>query len=116
MSINRSATYYRLPPTGLRGQVYLIIVFALTFSAGIFFLLAVPLTEQARGLVVLSDSYQALASAESGLEVELYRQFYQTALNLTPPAEINYTIATTTRNITATGRGKFTERSLSLEQ
>ncbi len=97
-------------------QVYLIIVFALTFSAGIFSLLAVPLSEQARGLVVLSDSYQALAGAESGLEVELYRQFHQIALNPTLPSEISYTIATTTRTIIATGRGKFTERSLTLEQ
>lgn len=98
------------------GQVYLIIVFALTFSAGLFFVLATPLTEQARGLVILSDSYQALASAESGLELELYHQFRQAALNPSLPTEINFVIATSTRNITATGRGHFTERSLTLEQ
>ena len=102
--------------THYRGQVYLIIIFALTFSAGIFFLLAAPLAEQARGLIILSDSYQALASAESGLELELYRQFRRGTLDPALPPEISYTIATTTRNISATGRGKFTERSLTLEQ
>jgi hypothetical protein len=102
------------------GQVYLIVVFALTVSAAMIFILSTPLVEQVRAIMILLDSYQALASAEAGLEKQLLKDFKLIDLTLNDP-EINFTISIEMvtedsdifDKINSTGLGKYkTERTL----
>lgn len=57
-----------------RAQVLLIIVFAVILSSVVIFVLLLPVLSNLRAMKETTDTYQAIASAEAGLELELLNQ------------------------------------------
>lgn len=57
-----------------KSQVLLITVFAIILTSGIILILLFPVLSNLRALRETTYSYQALASAEAGLELELLNQ------------------------------------------
>lgn len=57
-----------------KAQVLIITVFAIIFTAVIVFALLLPILANLRALSETTDSYQALANAEAGLELEILNQ------------------------------------------
>lgn len=97
-----------------RGQVYLVVIFALTSTFIIFFILTSPLTEQVKNIVIISDSYQALALAESGLEISLFKIFKNRTLDY--PAGVEVKPTPIVDRFESTGRGRLTQRTIFFEQ
>lgn len=65
-------------PINTKAQVLIITVFAIILTSVIVFVLLLPILAQLRSWQETSDTYQALANAESGLELELLNQSYAT--------------------------------------
>ncbi|KKS18764.1 MAG: hypothetical protein UU76_C0016G0017 [Parcubacteria group bacterium GW2011_GWC1_41_7] len=58
-----------------KGQIFLIVIGTTIFISVMLYALLLPFMQQAQGVVSIADSYQAIASAEGGLEAELIYQF-----------------------------------------
>ena len=66
-------------PIKIKAQVLLITTFAILLTAGIVYVMLLPTLSTLRSLNETTDSYQALANAEAGLEIELLNQMVSTA-------------------------------------
>jgi len=61
-------------PIKNNSQVLIITTFAIILTAGIVYVMLLPVLSSLKSLRETTDSYQAIANAESGLEVEFYAQ------------------------------------------
>jgi len=57
-----------------KAQVLLVVVFAVILSSVVIFVLLLPVLSNLRAMKETTDTYQAIASAEAGLELELLNQ------------------------------------------
>ena len=57
-----------------KSQILIISIFSVMIGGIIIFTMLFPVLSNIKGLRQTTDSYQALASAEAGLEIELYNQ------------------------------------------
>ena len=67
-------------PIKIKAQVLLITTFVIIFTAGIVYIMLLPTLSNLRSLNETTDSYQAIANAESGLEIELLNQVVSSTL------------------------------------
>lgn len=111
---NKDKTIKYRPKNFWQGQVYLVIIFELTIVAAVFFFLAFPVIEQAKGIVRLVDSYRALNNAESGLETALYNALKNPDNPLPNPdnEKIVFSIDPFNNVIESTGYAAFSERTI----
>ncbi len=57
-----------------KAQIIIISTFTVLMAGTIVFILLLPILSNVKGLRETTDSYQALANSEAGLEIEFYRQ------------------------------------------
>lgn len=69
-----------------RAQVLLVIVFAVILSSVVIFVLLLPVLSNLRAMKETTDTYQAIASAEAGLELELLNQSLDENTDLYDPS------------------------------
>lgn len=73
-------------PPAIKAQVLIITVFSILLTSIVIFALFLPILNQLRFWQETTDSYQALANAEAGLEIEMLNQSLS-GEDLMPPSE-----------------------------